>query len=53
MTDDKDPAHESDMRRLTREQLRHDIDPSDAGVFALDDAESVPCEPWPLNELEF
>lgn len=41
-----DPAHESDMRQLMREQLRLDVD-------LIDCDESVPYEPRPLEELVF
>lgn len=53
MNDDKDPAHESDMRQLAREQLRLDCDPCEIVVIDLDDCEPVLCEPWPLEDLEF
>ena len=41
---ERDFAHEADMRRQAREQLRLDC---------MDEEESVPCEPTPLDEYEF
>lgn len=47
---DNDLAHESDMRKWAREQLRLDCEPE---PLVLDCDESVPYEPWPLDDLEF
>lgn len=53
MTPEKDLAHVWDMRRLAREQLRLDCDPYEVTIIETREDERVPCEPWPLEDLEF